>query len=90
MAKVFVAQHNDSVVQQSVYVMGETFLPKTLSHGTMMVILMYQGFRKRTFSVIGFPDSVEYRKILHTCIKLIKIAIYFSNTISYSMNSHEN
>ena len=30
----------------------------------------------------GFFDSVQYRKILHTCITLIYMAIYFGHTIN--------
>ena len=55
------------------------FLLETMSHGTATFSLKYKNRSECIFSVMDFLDSEQYRKILHTCIPLIYMAIYGDN-----------
>ena len=57
--KFFVALHNDSVAQQSVYVARQMSFSRILSYRTVKLILTYKSWSECIFSVISFPDSVR-------------------------------
>ena len=61
-------------------------LSQNQSHHTAMFILTYEGKSEHIFSFIGFSEIVQYRKILHTCIILIYMAIYFSQRITQDIS----
>ena len=92
MAKFCVALHNYLSRDNRHMSRDKHFLPQTLSHRTATLILTYKGLKCIYFQSPRFSGhsaifvSVQYRKILHTCITLTYMAIYFSHTIT--MRNH--
>ena len=58
---------------------GVFFVSRTLSHRTTTFILTYKSLSECSFSVVSFPDSVQY---LSSCNTAKYMAIHFSHTIT--------
>ena len=82
--KAFVALHNDSVISPSAYVVRKVLL-QNLSHYTAIFILTYECQNEHVFSFVGFSAIMQYHKILHACITLIYMTIYFSHTVTQNI-----